>query len=203
MSSALNLTLPLKYSQYDEEKYILQYSPQRGRFLDLGSYHPKVFSNTRALYELGWTGVMVEPSPLPFDSLLREYGNDERITLICAAVGIEGGMIKIHATADALSTSNEKSFEIWKKDGGFYGSFLTPCLRLRDLFQQFGGDFDFVNFDAEGVSVDLFANMLEIGPRPKVVCVEIDDRMGELASMATANGYKIVYANGTNAIMIL
>lgn len=60
------------YSQYFEEQYILAaLEGEPGRFLDIGGYHPTDKSNTRALVELGWTGVIVEPSPGPFINLLR------------------------------------------------------------------------------------------------------------------------------------
>ena len=101
----------MSYSQNAEEQHILRIvGDQPGRFLDIGAYNPKLFSNTRALYERGWSGVMVEPSPGPFESLLREYGNDDRIKLICAAVTVIGGedIVTLYATQDALSTTDKK-----------------------------------------------------------------------------------------------
>jgi hypothetical protein len=73
------------YSQYDEQKFILEafgwsadglcYSKEKRSlshlFLDIGAWHPTIFSNTRALIELGWRGVIVEPSPGPFINLMR------------------------------------------------------------------------------------------------------------------------------------
>jgi FkbM family methyltransferase len=199
----------MMYSQFDEEKHILAaiavYGPpgtSKPQFLDIGAYHPTDKSNTRALYERGWSGVMIEPSPMPFDTLLREYGNDERVTLICAAVGFENALVKLHATADAVSTTVESEREVWKEKGGYYGSFYTPTITLEQISLQFG-HFDFVNFDAEGISVDLFRHAMELEWRPRCVCVEIDNRMSELAACATGHGYKIVYANGTNVVMTL
>ena len=55
------------YSQYGEDRAIVElFGDHVGRFLDIGAWHPTVFSNTRALFERGWSGVMVEPSPCPF-----------------------------------------------------------------------------------------------------------------------------------------
>ena len=55
------------YSQNNEQTYILEAFAEKsdGRFLDIGAYDAKLLSNTRALYERGWSGVMVEPSPGP------------------------------------------------------------------------------------------------------------------------------------------
>ncbi len=192
----------MSYSQFNEERHILAACPPNGAFLDIGAYHPTDKSNTRALYERGWSGVMIEPSPMPFDTLLREYGNDERVTLICAAVGFENSLVKLYASADAVSTSSVAERDKWAEKGGYYGAFLTPQITLEQISNQFGG-FDFVNFDAEGISVDLFRRAMDLGWQPRCVCVEIDGRMGELAAVATSHGYKIVYANGTNAVMTL
>jgi hypothetical protein len=61
-----------KYSQYDEEAYIVAaLTGEPSRFLDVGAWHPTIFSNTRALVERGWGGVLIEPSPGPFINLLR------------------------------------------------------------------------------------------------------------------------------------
>ncbi len=36
---------------------------KRGFYVDVGAYHPKVFSNTYLFYKRGWKGVCVEPNP--------------------------------------------------------------------------------------------------------------------------------------------
>lgn len=61
-----------RYSQFEEQDAILQAFAGKtdGRFLDLGAWDPITFSNTRALVGLGWSGVMIEPSPGPFLELM-------------------------------------------------------------------------------------------------------------------------------------
>ena len=110
------------YSQAQEERYLLEaFNGHPGlRFLDIGAFHATQLSNTRALFELGWSGVMIEPSPGPMRSLLAEYGNEKRITLIQAAeVGIEGGLASMWISEDAVSTSEPANYELWKEQGGF------------------------------------------------------------------------------------
>ncbi len=202
----------MSYSQGDEEKYIVEAVGDlgvSGSVLDIGAWHPTDKSNSRRLIELGFIAVLVEPSPEPFLSLLKAYGgNDDRsdpgaITLICAAVTLEPGLVKLHATADAVSTTSEAWLEKWRETGGFYGSFLTPAITMEDIFSRYG-NFDFVNIDAEGVSVDLFMRMLDLDARPKCCCVEIDaGRHEELEARSQAEGYRIVYENSNNAVMVL
>ena len=218
------------YSQYGEDRAIVElFGDHVGRFLDIGAWHPTVFSNTRALFERGWSGVMVEPSPGPFLNLLRacsscgdvplefygdrwktvncekcgsglRYGTDPRVTLILGAVGVEPCIVRLHATDDALSTSDHTNFEKWKGTGGFYGEFMTPVVTLSQIFNQLGG-FDFINFDAEGCSVELFVAMLGLGSYPTCVCLEHDGRSIEVQQLAARKGYRTVEINGTNLVL--
>ena len=55
------------YSQAAEQPHILKAFEGRppGRLLDIGAWNPFTFSHSRALIEMGWFGVLVEPSPGP------------------------------------------------------------------------------------------------------------------------------------------
>src|ERR1700744_1319086 len=181
--------LDMNYSQGEEQKHILAVAGAQGRFLDVGAFHATQLSNTRALYERGWSGGMVEPSPEPFLGLLRAYGNDPRVRLICGALGTSRAIAKFHATADALTTSSEESYARWREAGGFYGSFYAPVIALEELLCQFG-DFDFVSIDTEGTSVGLFEEWLSRGRRPRCIWVEHDGRADECRSRAAAAGYR-------------
>jgi FkbM family methyltransferase len=195
---------PDTYSQYDEQQAILAYFEKSGasKFLDIGAWDPKCFSNTRALYERGWSGVMIEPSPTPMLSLLKEYGNEPRITLVQAAVGLEDSIVAFQMTDDSVSTSDPESYAKWKNAAAFLGRVYVRTITFEQIAVWYGG-FAFVNLDAEGISVDLFHKMLETGAKPACCCVEHDGRLTELASAATGAGYKMTYANGTNAVFTL
>lgn len=193
----------MSHSQNEEEKFILEATrridPSEGRFLDIGAWNPRDLSNTRALYELGWSGLMVEPSPEPFLGLLREYGPENRIQLLCGSVGVLSEITRFHATADALTTSRDANFELWKDRGGFYGSFFSNSVTFSQIRDSFG-DFDFVSIDAEGTSVDLFHELLATDMRPACICVEYDDRGMECTDAGTAKGYRILYTSGENVV---
>jgi FkbM family methyltransferase len=202
------------YSQQDEEKHILAAFPLevnlgRAQFLDIGAWHPTDKSNTRALYERGWHGVMIEPSPGPMVNLLKEYGNDPRITLVQAAVTADAQtMVKMRITDDATSTSCESVYDTWKERTAYHGSLMVPTITIDQIANRFGG-FQFVSIDAEGISVDIFRVMMQQGWRPPCVCVEIDGRDHELAALAEEARYKSVndlrfgvLGNGTNVVLV-
>lgn len=199
------------YSQYGEQAAILaRFAPREGaglldkevgRFLDIGAWHPTEFSNTRALFELGWSGVMIEPSPGPMLNLLEEYGHKPRVILIQAAVSKEGGMLELWATDDAVSTSIETEHERWKDATKFRGRVLVPSITVADIGQRFGG-FDFVNIDAEGHSAELFLEFMRLGMYPNCICVEHDSQHGRILEVATAQHYQVTLANSTNLVMV-
>src|SRR5277367_3528293 len=93
------------YSQNDEQRHILEaMESQVGRFLEIGAYDGHTFSNTMALVERGWSGVLVEPGVDAFKGLLEWHGKNEKLTLVHAAVGCNRGLVKFWNSADALST---------------------------------------------------------------------------------------------------
>src|SRR5690242_9964329 len=113
----------MNYSQNDEEAAILRackhVEPQR--FLDIGAYHPIDNSNTRALYEAGWSGVLVEPQPYTQDGqgnmggmarLIEEYNNNPRITLLQLAVAAEPGVrpFKLNGQTSTLRTTESNFY---------------------------------------------------------------------------------------------
>lgn len=191
----------MSYSQGDEEKYILHAVKHiaKGRFLDIGAWNATTLSNTRALFELGWSGVLIEPSPEPFLGLLREYGTEGRIQLICGAVGRNSEITRFHATADAVSTSSDESYERWKSVGGFYGRFYTNVITMAQLWQEFGS-FDFVSIDTEGTSVDLLHALLELPMLPTCICVEYDSRGQECMDAACNHGYRVIDTSSENVV---
>lgn len=182
------------YSQYGEQTHILEALGHRatGRFLDIGAYDPFRFSNTRALVELGWSGVMVEPSPGPMHNLLKEYGKNERITLIQAlASDEERDLTRIQITDEAVSTTKGEVYKTWKDRIPYLGTLLVPNLPIHTLLSVFG-PFDFVNIDAEGASGELLIALLSCGSRrkpSKCICVEHDGSADGLREFAEGYGY--------------
>lgn len=192
------------YSQQQEEVHILETLKDidKGLFLDIGAWNAKTFSNTRALYEKGWSGTLVEPSPGPLRGLLEEYGNEERIRIVSgAAVGALPGLTQMWISDDALSTSEEPEYEKWKPHATFIGRLWVPNIPLRWLINDDRGAFDFVSIDTEGTSVDLALEMIRTrNDMPLCISVEHNNRINELM-VGAAPFYNMVHANDTNVIL--
>jgi len=92
------------YSQNNEEDVILNYFGSFvGTFLDCGANDGVTLSNTRALAERGWCGVLVEPSPKAYARLKENCKNYGCIYTYPFALGITNGTITLK---DSSSLSN-------------------------------------------------------------------------------------------------
>lgn len=189
------------YSQFSEQRAILEACAgiKCGRALDLGAYDPFQFSNTRALYEWGWSLLLVEPEPRAVLRLIKEYGSDNRVKIISAAVGYEQGLTQLWATEDATATTSEKHFQKWSAECKYDAKIVVPTVTLAQITNWYDA-FDMVSIDVEGHSANLFVQMFELGWEPKCIVVEHDDRMTELCMRASQRGYTMLLANGTNAV---
>ena len=191
------------FSQYGEQAEILKALEGRPPALlwDIGAWHPTEFSNSRALIEMGWRGILVEPSPGPMLNLLAEYGDSAAVTLIQAAVGLQPGLAELWLSDDAVSTSSTDEHERWKAAAKFRGKATIPMVALEQLAAQYGGA-DFINLDVEGGSSELFLRGLQLGYRPHCWCIEHDQRTAELLTSATREGYVATLVNSTNVVLV-
>lgn len=191
------------YSQHGEQAAILAHFAGRtdGRFLEIGAWDPICFSNTRALYEAGWKGVQIEPSPGPVLNLLAEYGNEARVNVMAAAVSLEPAYLRMRVSDDGVSSDDTSHTNKWQAAGSkFHGELLVPTVTLDQIALWFGG-FDFISIDTEGTSVDLFLRMLALEWRPGCICVEHDGRTVEAIGAAMAAGYTVALLNACNLVV--
>lgn len=188
------------HTQRGEEPHILKACEgiERGRFLDIGAWNAIDKSNTRALFELGWGGVSIEPSPGPVRELVREYGDGDRVEVVSAAVGMDSGIFPIRVTDDAVSGNTGHA---WREKGGFYGTLLVPHFTIKQILDRFGR-FDMVSIDTEGSSVDLLKVLLATEMFPACIVVEHDDRIAEAARAAQDRHYRAVHISEENLVFV-
>ena len=58
-----------KGSQFGEEKFVLNYfnKKYKGKFVDIGCFHPTRHNNTFEMYKLGWKGINIDLNPLTIE----------------------------------------------------------------------------------------------------------------------------------------
>lgn len=218
------------YSQHGEDLIVAKLFPDcfTGTLVEIGAWEPFQFSNSRLLIERGWNATLVEFSPHPLRNLVREYSGNENVRIVAAAITAEPQHVeRYRITDDSLSSNDPHHLIKWKDYGpGYYGEMYVPTISVQALVDQFFGDsgIAFLSVDTEGTSVEIaLAFMrLDIGWRPRVICVEHDDeaavreesigdvhqnavkapRFRWLMENADKLGYRLEWLNGCNAILV-
>ena len=194
------------YSQNGEQNHILRaFNGFVGRFLEIGACDGLLVSNTLALVELGWSGVMVEPSPRAFLELQKRHGRNPKLTLVHAAVGLNHGMSKFWDSpgAEGYATTEEGNRAKWQHLAVFEQPFYVPLVPWATILEEFPGTIDFLSIDTEGTSTDLFLAFPFDIEHPTVVCVEHDGRIAECLAHAQRWQYREVARNGENLVLVL
>lgn len=192
-----------KYSQNNEEKEITEYFGKlgiTGRFLDIGAFDGKTFSNTYRLALLGWSGVCIEPSPSVFPTLEKLYKDNENVATLKVALGDVDGMIKFYdSNGDAVSSTVKGNCEKYK---------VTPTeievmmVTPETLFDEIGYEYDFINIDTEQTNLQIlvslpFENLTKLG----MICVEHDGNPEIIKSFLEPYGFIEWHRNAENIIL--
>jgi FkbM family methyltransferase len=197
------------YSQNDEEIHIithLQTSP--GRFLDVGAYDGKTFSNTRALAERGWGGILVDPAPIVFPALFNLY--KERSDIKCVQVAVTpdepSRLVPFYdSNGDGVSTLSPDHVAKWSPCAKFSPMWVQTmglkalCTQLKEMGED---GWEFVNLDVEGLTTELFeayANTV-YNPKLQCICVEHDGNIARCNMIAQGLGLVLVHQTGENVI---
>lgn len=199
-----------KYSQNDEQTHILNFfGDLQGRFLDIGACDGRWCSNTLALVEKGWSGVLIEPSPYAFAKLKQLHGGNPNLVLVQAAVGVECSIDALYDSPKArgYSTMSVVNRTKWDHLAGFNEVIPVPVLSLRGVLKSYSGAFDFVSIDTEGSSIELFCALLDwyqdysrVHRPPRMICAEHDGDPNFCVTRSRAMGYIEIARNAENII---
>ncbi len=198
------------YSQNNEQQYILEYfkgQEKQINFLEVGAFHPFTFSNTRALVELGASGVYVEPSPECYAEFVKEYVGNNRIKLLNVAVGSEDKNVTFfNSNGDAISSTSIAHKEKW--EAGYNVKFEEIQVRMVSMscllgtLKGFNLEIDFLNLDVESTNIELF-NLIPdwFWERLKMICIEHDNQQDYIINKLNPFGFNELHRNGENLIL--
>ena len=164
------------YSQNNEEQTILNYFEGKpaGTFLDIGAYHPTKLSNTRALFERGFKGVYVEPSPSLHQAFLDEIKDDPLMQLVTECLGEHCCEVEFHDSGDwAVSTTDPGWVEKWKNTGATFNRIKVNMITVAALLEKsVHKTFDFISLDTEN-TVKVILPLLDLNAlKTSLICVE-------------------------------
>ncbi|MDR5743734.1 FkbM family methyltransferase [Caballeronia sp. LZ029] len=160
------------------EDFIVEFifsSVMDGRYLDIGCFHPALYSNTMRLYRKGWSGVNVDPNPFMIKQCLAMRPRDVSLN---KAVGKEHGSIEYYSFHDwASSNTASPEFARVIAENQNLDMPVGKSVELVTLSEIMAEHFsdrtpEFVNIDVEDLDVDVLQSGDWSRYRPKVIAIE-------------------------------
>jgi FkbM family methyltransferase len=202
----------MAYSQNKEEEVILNYfNGQTGSFIDIGANDGIKFSNTRALAERGWKGVLIEPSPKAYAKLKEVYNGHKGFYLYNFAIGNkngkdflqESGALCSASDVGLVSTFHSHEMDRFKTTVK-YEPVEVKVFKWKTFLNRLTiKEFEFISADCEGSEMDFLPDM-DLSST-KLICLEhngkeeLKKQYLEVTSKYGLN--KIIYESGENIII--
>jgi FkbM family methyltransferase len=201
-----NLPSPflISYAQNQEDIVIwraLRHLPT-GFYVDVGANDPNEDSVTRLLYDHGWRGINVEPSPTYFERLARERTRDINLPV---AVGDHDGSITFYeCPTRGWSTSDPQVGAHYVAQGQAQVCEVEQRTLDTILLQYGVQEIHLLKVDVEGAEATVLQGLDLARHRPWVIVMEVLDpvaqrlRTDEWEPRLLASGYTCVYFDGLN-----
>lgn len=192
----------MSYSQNKEEQIILSYFRDNvGIFLDLGAYDGVQLSNTRALAERNWQGVMVEASPTVFEKLETNYDGFPLIELHNCCVSWKTDIMEFWNNDNAVATLHEHEASRWGETQAFE-SIEVPCYEINEFLDKCKyNTFDFISCDIEGEDLNVISRINFKKLQTRMLCVEYNGKDLHLYNeILRPYNFRLIHRNAENLI---
>lgn len=205
------------YSQHGEQQIILDYFKGfMGTLLDIGANDGVTFSNSRALLERGWYGVLVEPSEKTFKELTKNSEPFVRQVLL-HNVGIadycgtaeffESGPLVSKKDHSLVSSMKRNETDRWTKKSKpsdpvvEFRKTKIPVIDFVTLLKNSGLDhLDFITIDVEGMEVEILRQIDIKSLGCKMICIEYNGKPELAETYDSLIPHPVLYKNKTNII---
>lgn len=178
-----------------------------GHYLDIGAWHPTRDSVTKLFYDLGWSGINIEPIERYYQLLVEERKRD--INIKCLIGPISNQEVEM---VDLGDNSNMHSYIAMPGEKVVKGLQLTPrvvksqMMTLDDIVMSYGKriSFDFLKIDAEGAEAQIIMSTNWIAFRPRVMVIEsvkpltFEPCWHEWEPILFENNYDFAFFDGIN-----
>ena len=171
---------------------------KNGTYVDVGAYHPVLYSNTYAFYKKGWNGIVIDPN----SDMQKLYGlMRPRDVFVHSAVGQTVEEKTYYMFADgAYNSFDETRARSWKETRGLEVK-ETRTISFKPLAQilkeQNIAKIDFLNIDVEGLDFEVLKTH-DWNIETRVIAIEDEtfnaDKPGEneIYAYLHAKGYALI-----------
>jgi len=142
-------------------------------YIDIGCFHPINDSNTYALYELGWNGILIDPNP-SIENLIKNHR--PRDIFLNLAITENDNQLMNYYLFDENASSNtlDKTFADWiskSQNIPIKQVFQVKTSKLDTIVELFEKDIFLLNIDVEGLDAIILQNY-SWKKRPTFIWVE-------------------------------
>ncbi|MDC0052115.1 FkbM family methyltransferase [bacterium] len=170
----------LTYSQWGEDQIIKKFfeNKKNGFYIDIGSFHPIMYSNTCCLYNSGWSGINIDLNQTSIDLFNIMRPNDLNV---CAAISdkIEERDLYMDHQFSPVNTIHQSLYEAADKKILFKNlkkkkiktqTFSNIIKKINELPK-----INFLNIDCEGNDYLVLTSIDLKYYKPELICIETHD----------------------------
>jgi FkbM family methyltransferase len=143
-----------------------------GFYVDVGAGDPVELSVTKWFYDLGWSGINIEPNPTFYPRLVVERTRD--VNLNCGAGALEGSAQYFQLSANELSSFDPEVRARAESTGMPVAPRTVAVQPLTNILDRYSNrrPIDFLKIDVEGWEREVLAGLDLRRYRPTVIVVE-------------------------------
>jgi FkbM family methyltransferase len=166
----------ISYSQHGEDVFLQNIlTDKNGFYVDVGAYHPVIYSNTHSFYLRGWRGINIEPNPDSIEEFRRQRPGD--INLNIAISGKESIVTYYKFNYGAVNTISYDHAKLWANKPGYSinQQLEVKSYPLAKVFHEHvptGTTIDLLSVDCEGFDLEVLKSNDWDLYRPNIVVAE-------------------------------
>jgi len=208
-----NLKFYFNSSQFGEDKIIYELFDKsyKGRYVDLGCFHPTRQNNTFKMYKTGWRGINIDLNTMTID--LFKFTRPGDINLR-AAISNKKGSTNLFYIGDLASqnTIEKNHTNFLKNHFGLKTNDIKikkiKTQKINDIFEKYKYyNIDFMNIDIEGHELKVLNSLNFKKFDISVICVEIfkhnkfsGENKKKILKLFKKNGYFLKHKGSINYI---
>jgi FkbM family methyltransferase len=165
------------YAQNREDVLIARALPARtGFYIDVGAADPLEHSVTKYFYDLGWSGLNIEPQPGFVERLTADRPRDRTLAMVLSD---QPGSLVVHAapTHPGWATTDASVAATMREHGIALFPYEVPARTLADICAEYApNQIDFLKIDVEGAEQKVLAGGDFTRWRPRIVLIEATEQ---------------------------
>ena len=164
-----------QYSQWGEDLSILKFfnDKKNGIYLDVGCFHPLMYSNTCLLFKNGWSGINIDINPTSIDlfKILRPLDFN-----ICTALNEYEKEFKVYFDHpfSPVNTLDKSFFDSNKSN--FFKDVSFKIIKSKSIDEILNlskyKEIDFLNIDVEGLDLQVLVQLVPNKLKPSLISIE-------------------------------